>query len=139
MKDAGRLTRHFLWRMKHVASSVTHIPAAPGLYVVGHEESLVGLELKRVYVYVGKTLSMRRRLLDRFIVILRLRSELPRQERTATRQNHLVGIARVFGAKTHMQRTTWSIVIKPVERNVLDDPIGHFPPPEVAVSSSVVS
>jgi hypothetical protein len=48
MKEAERLPRHFLWRMKHVASSVTHIPAAPGLYVVGHEESLVGLELKRV-------------------------------------------------------------------------------------------
>lgn len=51
-----------VWRMKHIASANTHLPASAGLYVIGHEESLLGLELHRTYVYVGKTQNMRRRL-----------------------------------------------------------------------------
>ena len=51
-----------IWRMKHLASANTHLPAAFGLYVIGHDERLIGLELSRTYVYVGKTQNMRRRL-----------------------------------------------------------------------------
>src|SRR5688572_11280883 len=48
--------------MKHLESTISHLPAAPGLYVIGHEENIEGLETQREYVYVGKTLNMRRRL-----------------------------------------------------------------------------
>ncbi len=51
-----------VWRMKHVASANSHLPASPGLYAIGHEETLLGLELQRTYVYIGKTQNMRRRL-----------------------------------------------------------------------------
>lgn len=50
------------WRMKHLTSTIAHLPATPGIYVIGHEESIAGLELRRIYVYVGKTKNMRRRL-----------------------------------------------------------------------------
>jgi len=39
-----------VWRMKLLASHNTHLPASPGLYVVGHEENLIGLEIERTYV-----------------------------------------------------------------------------------------
>ena len=51
-----------IWRMKNVATTNTHMPAAPGLYVVGHADEYCGLEVGRTYVYVGKTLNLRRRL-----------------------------------------------------------------------------
>ena len=48
--------------MKHVSSSNTHVPARPGLYAIGHDESCLGLEVGRVYVYIGETVNLRRRL-----------------------------------------------------------------------------
>ena len=50
------------WRMKHVSSSNTNVPACPGLYAIGHDETCLGLEVGRVYVYVGQTDNLRRRL-----------------------------------------------------------------------------
>jgi len=34
----------------------------PGVYVIGHCDTLHGLELKRAYVYVGETQNLQRRL-----------------------------------------------------------------------------
>ena len=34
----------------------------PGLYVIGHNHTYNGLEIGRIYVYVGKTDNLRRRL-----------------------------------------------------------------------------
>ena len=48
--------------MKHVSSANTNVPARPGLYAIGHDESCLGLESKRVYVYIGQTDNLRRRL-----------------------------------------------------------------------------
>lgn len=50
------------WRMKHLSSSNSHLPALPGLYAIGHEEKLHGLEIVRSYVYVGQTANLRRRM-----------------------------------------------------------------------------
>ena len=50
------------WRHKHVSASNTSVPTSPGVYVIGHHESFHGLELKRIYVYVGETNNLRRRL-----------------------------------------------------------------------------
>lgn len=50
------------WRMKHVSSSNAHVPAQPGLYAIGHDETCLGLEVGRVYVYIGQTDNLRRRL-----------------------------------------------------------------------------
>ena len=50
------------WRMKHVSSSNTNVPARPGLYAIGHDEACLGLEVGRVYVYIGMTENLRRRL-----------------------------------------------------------------------------
>jgi excinuclease UvrABC nuclease subunit len=48
--------------MKQVSSTNAHLPSTPGLYAIGHEEELCGLEIGRTYVYVGKTNNLRRRL-----------------------------------------------------------------------------
>ena len=50
------------WQRKHISSSNSHVPARPGLYVIGHNHTYNGLEIGRVYVYVGKTENLRRRL-----------------------------------------------------------------------------
>ncbi len=50
------------WRSKHVSDSNSGVPASSGVYVIGHCHSLYGLELSRVYVYVGETMNLRRRL-----------------------------------------------------------------------------
>ena len=51
-----------IWRMKHIASTNAHLPASPGLYAIGNEDEICGLEIGRIYVYVGKTGNLRRRL-----------------------------------------------------------------------------
>ena len=50
------------WRYKQVSESNSSVPASPGVYAIGYNRSLHGLELKRVYVYVGETLDLQRRL-----------------------------------------------------------------------------
>ena len=50
------------WRSKFVSSSNSHVPAQPGLYAIGHNQTCRGLEIGRVYVYVGRTDNLRRRL-----------------------------------------------------------------------------
>ena len=50
------------WRYKHLSESNSSVPTSAGVYVIGHHDSLHGLELKRVYVYVGETKNLHRRL-----------------------------------------------------------------------------
>lgn len=50
------------WRFKHLSESNSGVPTSPGVYAIGHYDSLHGLELKRVYVYVGETKNLQRRL-----------------------------------------------------------------------------
>lgn len=50
------------WRMKHLSSSSSNVPARPGLYAIGRDETFHGLEVRRVYVYIGETRDLRRRL-----------------------------------------------------------------------------
>jgi len=49
------------WREHRVSSSLSHIPAKPGLYAIGHDESVEGLESARTYVYIGQTKNLKRR------------------------------------------------------------------------------
>ena len=50
------------WRSKHLSESNSSVPTSPGVYVIGHCDSLHGLERSRVYVYAGETMNLRRRL-----------------------------------------------------------------------------
>ena len=50
------------WRSKHLSESSSSVPPSPGVYVIGHHDSLHGLELNRVYVYVGESMNLQRRL-----------------------------------------------------------------------------
>ena len=50
------------WRAKSISSSNSHVPARPGVYAIGHSKAHLGLEMCRVYVYVGRTDNLRRRL-----------------------------------------------------------------------------
>lgn len=50
------------WRSKRVSSSNSGVPAAAGVYVIGHSDTVHDLELSRTYVYVGETADLRRRL-----------------------------------------------------------------------------
>ena len=50
------------WREKHLSESSSSVPASPGVYVIGHNDMLHGIELSRVYVYVGETRDLQRRL-----------------------------------------------------------------------------
>lgn len=51
-----------------MSSSNTHVPAHPGLYAIGHDKTCLGLEVGRVYVYIGKTDNLRRRLEEHTVV-----------------------------------------------------------------------
>lgn len=53
---------HLRWRRKHLSASNSSVPTSPGVYVIGHEESLHGLGLRSAYVYVGETRNLQRRL-----------------------------------------------------------------------------
>ena len=69
------------WRMKHVSSSNTNVPARPGLYAIGHDETCLGLEVRRVYVYIGETGNLRRRL-DEHALVKEQNPELKKYLRT---------------------------------------------------------
>lgn len=61
MSGSGRVPSR-RWRFKHLSESNSSVPSSPGVYAIGHYDSLHGLELKRVYVYVGETRNLQRRL-----------------------------------------------------------------------------
>ena len=50
------------WRSKHLSASNTGVPESPGVYVIGHRDAFHGLDLKRLYVYVGESKDLHRRL-----------------------------------------------------------------------------
>lgn len=50
------------WRAKHLSASNSGVPKSPGVYVIGHRDSLHGLDLERCYVYVGESKDLHRRL-----------------------------------------------------------------------------
>ena len=50
--------------MKHVSSYGGAVPAVAGWYAIGHDEHYFGLESSRVYVYIGTTDNLRRRLAE---------------------------------------------------------------------------
>ena len=52
----------FRWHRKSLASSVSSIPALPGIYVIVRTNQKFGLETTREFMYVGQTKNMRRRL-----------------------------------------------------------------------------
>lgn len=52
----------FRWRFKFLSASNSGVPRVPGVYAIGHIDSYYGLELSRVYVYVGETNNLHRRL-----------------------------------------------------------------------------
>ncbi|MDE0262721.1 MAG: GIY-YIG nuclease family protein [Bryobacterales bacterium] len=51
-----------IWRSKRVSSSNSGVPAAAGVYLIGHSSTLHDLEVRRSYVYVGETKNLQRRL-----------------------------------------------------------------------------
>ena len=51
-----------IWQSKRVSSSNSAVPAAAGVYVIGHSETLHDLEISRTYLYVGETKNLQRRL-----------------------------------------------------------------------------
>ena len=50
------------WRSKRVAPSNSTVPTTPGLYAIGRSDTLHKLEISRMYVYVGETEDLQRRL-----------------------------------------------------------------------------
>lgn len=50
------------WHSKRLSSSNSGVPAAAGVYVIGHRDTLHDLEVSRTYVYVGESADLRRRL-----------------------------------------------------------------------------
>ena len=51
-----------IWRSKRVSSLNSAVPAAAGVYAIGHSDTLHNLEISRRYVYVGETRNLQRRL-----------------------------------------------------------------------------
>lgn len=51
------------WRCKAVTTSLSRVPTAPGIYAYGYDaKKLHGLDAERVYVYIGESDNLRRRL-----------------------------------------------------------------------------
>ena len=50
------------WRFKYLSEPNSSVPTSPGVYAIGHCFSRHGLELERVYVYVGESKNLQRRL-----------------------------------------------------------------------------
>ncbi len=86
------------WREKSVIAAVTHVPSSAGLYAIGHDETVSGLVIRRVYVYVGMSSNLRRR----------LREHLPRREsKRALREYMLNNLHRAkCWYTTTFERTT---------------------------------
>ena len=67
------------WHKKCLSSS-TYVPARPGLYIIGHSENYYGVEIERIYAYVGKTHNLCRR----------LREHAPENEKNLDLKNYLL-------------------------------------------------
>ena len=98
------------WRYKHLSGSNSSVPTSPGVYAIGHCDSLHGLELNRVYVDVGGTTNLQRR----------LNEHLPENEenpnlRAYLRRNYATAVC--WYAPTEASR--W--------RAILDDLVRHVP------------
>ena len=52
------------WKSKSVYTSLSGVLAKPGVYAYGHDEKLHGLESSRVYVYIGETSNLKRRMVQ---------------------------------------------------------------------------
>jgi len=50
------------WREKRLSASSLMVPESPGVYAIGYQEMYHDLELRRVYVYIGETNNLKRRL-----------------------------------------------------------------------------
>ena len=61
MNNLGR-SSSLRWRYKHLSESNSSVSTSPGVYIIGHHDSLHGFHLNRVYVYVGETRNLQRRL-----------------------------------------------------------------------------
>ena len=67
------------WRCKNITTSLSHVPTEPGLYAYGHDaKNLHGLDAGRIYVYVGESDNLRRR----------LKQHLPINEKNPQLQNY---------------------------------------------------
>lgn len=60
MTDLGIASHR--WRAKHLSESNANVPTLAGVYVIGHQDTPHGLAMNRVYVYVGETKNLQRRL-----------------------------------------------------------------------------
>lgn len=49
------------WRVRRATSSMSSVPARPGIYALGHDEGFEGLLIRRTYVYIGQSNDLRRR------------------------------------------------------------------------------
>lgn len=58
------MSKDLKWHMWRMTSTVTHIPSIPGLYAIGHNETIEGLEKERIYVYVGLSNNLNRRFIE---------------------------------------------------------------------------
>ncbi len=68
------------WRYKRVNAALSRVPVLPGLYAFGHDRRVRhGLTAERVYVYIGETDNLKRRLAQ----------HLPKNETNAGLKNYL--------------------------------------------------
>ena len=58
------MTKPKPWKCKSVHTSLSSVLAQPGLYAYGHDEMCHGLEASRVYVYIGETDNLKRRMIQ---------------------------------------------------------------------------
>ena len=91
------------WRHKHLSESNTGVPESPGVYVIGHRDSLHGLDLQRVYVYVGETKDLYRRLDE----------HLPDTEQNAA--------LRAYLRKNYTALTCWYVPTDASQRKPIQD------------------
>lgn len=101
------------WRYKYLSESNSTVPTSPGVYVIGHHETLHGLELDRVYVYVGETKNLQRR----------LNEHLPDTEQNVKLRQYL--------RKNYAVALCWYLPIRASETKVVQDDLirGIHPPP----------
>ena len=52
------------WECKSAHTSLSLVSDKPGLYAYGHDEMCHGLEASRVYVYIGETDNLKRRMVQ---------------------------------------------------------------------------
>ena len=61
--DKQSINQTMRWRFKRINTSLSRVPTLPGLYAFGHDDRAChGLTANRVYVYIGETDNLKRRL-----------------------------------------------------------------------------